>query len=238
MKGFLGTLTKNERDQFSLMKYIDDKTLDSKRNIECFFIERAKHYLKQHGLMGIVLPSSVLSNGELFVKARELLFENFNILSIVSLGSRTFGSTGTNTIILFAQKVKKNSQGLVNTFIEKKDYTQYVNSKALEDYIEKQHYNKQEYFAFMQDETLSSDLENHEIFADYKKNFKKTAVNKNLQKEWFKNSSFFNSEIKEKSKEYKKLLNEFLGSKEYKTFEQNEYRRKFPKIWERCIGFN
>lgn len=227
VKGFLNTLTKNERDQFDLMKFVEDKTLDSKRNIECFFIERAKHYLKQYGVIGIVLPSSVLSNGELYIKARELLFENFNILSIVSLGSRTFGSTGTNTIILFAQKVKKNSQGLVNTFIDKKDYKQYVNSKALEDYIEKQNYDKQDYFAFMQDETLSKNLEDHEIFRDYKKNFKKTVIKKSLQAELFKLSSFYKSALKENSKDYKKLLNDFLASDEYKTLEQNEYRKQF-----------
>lgn len=227
VKGFLSTLTKNERDQFDLMKFVDDKTLDSKRNIECFFIERAKHYLKPHGVIGIVLPSSVLSNGELYIKARELLFESFNILSIVSLGSRTFGSTGTNTIILFAQKVKKNSQGLVNTFIDKKDYKQYVNSKALEDYIEKQNYDKQDYFAFMQDETLSKNLEEHKIFADYKKNFKKAVIKKSLQAELFKSSSFYIADLKEKSKDYKKLLNEFLASTEYKALEQNEYRKQF-----------
>ena len=227
VKGFLSTLTKNERDQFDLMKFVDDKTLDSKRNIECFFIERAKHYLKPHGVIGIVLPSSVLSNGELYIKARELLFESFNILSIVSLGSRTFGSTGTNTIILFAQKVKKNSQGLVNTFIDKKDYKQYVNSKALEDYIEKQNYDKHEYFAFMQDETLNGNLENHEIFVDYKKNFKPNVINKMLQKECFKNSSLFDLEIKENSKEYKMLLNDFLASDEYKALVQNEYRKQY-----------
>lgn len=227
VKGFLNTLTKNERKKFKLIEFVEDKTLESKKNIECFFIERAIHFLKQYGIMGIVLPSSILSNGELYIKTRELLFENFNILSIVSLGSRTFGSTGTNTIILFAQKVKKNSSGLVNTFIDKKDYKQYVNSKALEDYIEKQDYDKQEYFSFMQDEMLSEHLENNEIFADYKKNFKKAVIRKSLQEEWFKKSSFYNSNLKGKTKEYKRILNEFLVSDECKVLEQNEYRKQF-----------
>lgn len=228
VKGFLNTLTKEDKIQFSLMHYVDEKALESKKSIECFFVERAKYFLKRHGLMGIVLPSSILSNGELYIRVRELLFENFNILSIVSLGSRTFGSTGTNTIILFAQKVaKKNSLGLLDTFISKKDYKQYTNYQAIENYIKKQNYSEQDYFAFMQDDLLNGTLEKHEIFVDYKKNFKKNPVKKSQQNDWFKSSSFYSADLKEKSKEYKKRLSEFLDSDEYKDLEQEEYRKQF-----------
>ncbi len=138
-----------------------------------------------------------------------MLFESFNILSIVSLGSRTFGSTGTNTIILFAQKVNKNSQGLVDNFISKNDYKQYVNHNSLENYIKKQNFNEQDYFAFMQDEVLNDELEKHEIFADYKKNFKAAPIKKSIQNEWFKSSSFCISNILENTKEYKNRLKVF-----------------------------
>lgn len=228
VKGFLNTLTKEDKIQFSLMYYVDEKALESKKSIECFFVERAKYFLKRHGLMGIVLPSSILSNGELYIRVRELLFENFNILSIVSLGSRTFGSTGTNTIILFAQKVaKKNSHGLLDTFISKKDYKQYTNCNAIENYIKKQNYNEQDYFSFMQEEILNESLEKNEIFTDYKKNFKKNPVKKSQQNDWFKSSSFYSADLKEKSKEYKKRLSEFLDSDEYRNLVKDEYRKQF-----------
>lgn len=228
VKGFLNTLTEDDKQQYDLMHFVDEQSLDSKKSIECFFIERAKYFLKRHGLMGIVLPSSILSNGDLYIRVREILFENFNILSIVSLGSRTFGSTGTNTIILFAQKVeKKNSLGLLNAFIEKNDYKQYTNYKALENYIKKQKYNEQDYFAFMQDDLLNDTLEKHEIFVDYKKNFKFSPIKKTVQKELYKKSSFYKAELKEKSKDYKKLLSDFLESAEYKVLEQKEYRKQF-----------
>ena len=228
VKGFLNTLTKEDKEQYELMHFVDKQSLDSKKSIECFFIERAKYFLKRHGLMGIVLPSSILSNGELYIRVRELLFENFNILSIVSLGSRTFGSTGTNTIILFAQKVaKKNSLGLLDTFISKKDYKQYTNYQAIENYIKKQNYSEQDYFAFMQDDLLNDTLEKHEIFVDYKKNFKNSPVKKTVKEELFKKSSFYKAELKEKSKDYKKLLSDFLESEEYKDLEQEEYRKQF-----------
>ncbi len=70
VKGFLNTLTKIDKEQFALMQYVDDKTLESKKSIECFFVERAKYFLKRHGIMGIVLPSSILSNGDLYINVR------------------------------------------------------------------------------------------------------------------------------------------------------------------------
>ena len=39
-----------------------------------------------------------------------------------------------------------------------------------------------------------------EIFTDYKKNFKKNPVKKSQQNAWFKSSSFYSADLKEKSK--------------------------------------
>ncbi|MBO7477745.1 MAG: N-6 DNA methylase [Salinivirgaceae bacterium] len=227
VKGFLNTLTENDRNQFDLIHNVKESAFETNNSIECFFIERAKHFLHQNGLMGIVLPSSSLSNDKIYTKTRELLFANFNILAIVKLNGRTFGSTGISTIILFAQRVKKNSEGLLHTFIEKKDYTQYLSYMAIDNYIEKQSYNKEDYFAFMQDDVLTEDLENNDVFIDYKMNFKEKAVNKNVQKGWFKLSSFYKAGLKEKSNEYKKLFSDFCGSEEYKSLEKAEYRKQF-----------
>ena len=227
VKGFLNTMRENDRKQFSLINFVEEKAYETSKSIECFFVERSEYFLKQNGLMAIILPSSILSNDKLYIKVRELLFAHFNILSIVNLGSRTFGSTGTNTIILFAQKVKKNAEGLLHTFIEKNDYTQYLSYKAIDSYIEMQGYSKDDFFAFMQDNVLSYSLETHEIFMDYKKNFKSTSVSKTLQSEWFKSSSFYKAELKEKSKEYKKQLADFLKSEEYKNLEEQECRKQF-----------
>lgn len=189
--GFLDTINNNDREQFELTKYVDSKTYQAQDSIECFFIERADHFLKQYGLLGIVLPVSVLTNGSIYLKTRNILFNNFNILGIVSLNKRTFGSTGTNTIILFAQKVKKNATGLVNTFIAKKDITQYLSHKAIIEYISKQGYTKDDYFKFMQDGIVSSSLETNEIFQDYRETF-------------------------ESSKEYEKTLSNVSSPSKYK----------------------
>lgn len=79
----------------------------------------------------------------------------------------------------------------------------------------------------MQDDLLNGTLEKHEIFVDYKKNFKNSPVKKTVKEELFKKSSFYKAELKEKSKDYKKLLSDFLESEEYKDLEQEEYRKQF-----------
>ena len=177
--------------------------------------------------MGIILPSSLLSNEGLYVKTRELLFANFNILAISAMNSRTFGSTGTNTVILFAQKVGKNAEGLLNTFITGKDYKQYLSWEEIDKYIIKQGYSKEAYMAFMQNNILSDNLMDNEIFKDYSEAFKPQIITKQLQKEWFENSSFYRTGLKEKSKEYKELLAKFLVSDEFKELEKQEYTRMF-----------
>ena len=227
VKGFLNTMEQKDRDQFELAKSIGEKAYSTNKSIECFFVERAQHLLKKDGLMGIILPSSLLSNENIYTETRKLIFANFNILAIAVMNSRTFGSTGTNTIILFAQKVKKNSEGLLHTFIEKNDYTQYTTSGAIDSYIQKQGYPKDEYFAFMQNNVLGDNLKDTEVFKDYKSNFKKSSIAKSLQKDWFAKSSFYKSGIKEKSKEYKKLFAFFLSSDAYKAYEEAEYKRQF-----------
>ncbi|MBQ7420480.1 MAG: N-6 DNA methylase [Prevotella sp.] len=227
VKGFLNTMEQKDRDQFELAKTVEEKAYSTNRSIECFFVERAQHFLKKDGLMGIVLPSSLLSNENIYTKTREIIFANFNILAIAVMNSRTFGSTGTNTVILFAQKVKKNSEGLLHTFMDKKDYTQYTTSGAIDSYIQKQGYPKDEYFAFMQDNMLGDNLKETDVFKDYTSNFKKSSISKSLQKEWFAKSRYFREGLKENSKEYKKQFTLFLSSSDYKQLEETEYRRQF-----------
>lgn len=226
--GFLSTLTEKDRNCFDLTELINEESYGSNGNIQCFFIERATHFLKKNGLMAIVLPVSILSNNDnLFRKTRDLIFANFNILSIVELNSRTFGSTGTNTIILFAQKVAKYSEGLLNSFINKNEYKSYTNHKAIGAYIEKQGYNKEEYFALMQDGILGESLKATEIFSEYRRKFKPKDISKTMQKQWFKESSLYIADKKENSREHRELFAKYIESEEYKQKEKDEYHNQF-----------
>lgn len=102
VKGFLETLSREEREQYELF----GKELDLAKNnsIETFFVERAKQLLKPGGVAAIILPSSVLSNGNIYIRCREIIFKYFDVIAIAEFGGSTFGKTGTNTATLFLRR--------------------------------------------------------------------------------------------------------------------------------------
>ena len=102
VKFFLETLSEEERANFKLSQYISD--VNANNSIEVFFIERAAQLLAPGGVVAIILPSSVLSNGNIYTRAREIILQEFDVVAIVEFGSGTFGKTGTNTVTLFLRK--------------------------------------------------------------------------------------------------------------------------------------
>lgn len=92
---------KLSNNQFDLLEKISNDGSE----IETLFVERISQLLKPNGVAAVVLPSSILNKeNESFITARESLLKNFNMIAIATLGSKTFGATGTNTVILFLQK--------------------------------------------------------------------------------------------------------------------------------------
>lgn len=82
-----------------------DRISNDGSEIETLFVERISQLLKPNGVAAVILPSSILNKeNESFITARESLLKNFNIIAIATLGSKTFGATGTNTVIMFLQK--------------------------------------------------------------------------------------------------------------------------------------
>lgn len=77
---------------------------DNSSEIECLFIERTKQLLKDGGIAGVILPSSILSNSGIYTKAREIVLQYFDIVAIAELGSNTFMATNTNTVVLFLRR--------------------------------------------------------------------------------------------------------------------------------------
>lgn len=77
---------------------------DQSSEIEALFIERTKQLLKDGGVAGIILPSSILSNGGIYSDAREIILKYFDIIGITELSSNTFMATGTNTVVLFLRR--------------------------------------------------------------------------------------------------------------------------------------
>jgi type I restriction enzyme M protein len=68
--------------------------------------------LKEGGMAGIILPSSILSNTGIYTKAREIILQYFEIIAITELGSNTFMATGTNTVVLFLRR--RNNYDSIN----------------------------------------------------------------------------------------------------------------------------
>lgn len=73
--------------------------------IEVLFCERIAQLLKSGGIGAVILPSSILSNDSgSYTAARALLLNEFHLRAVVNFGSKTFGATGTNTVVLFLEK--------------------------------------------------------------------------------------------------------------------------------------
>lgn len=101
---------------------------DNSSEIECLFVERTKQLLKDGGIAGVILPSSILTNTGIYTKTRELLLKYFEIVAITELGSNTFMATGTNTVVLFLRR--RNNYDCINLqksvdkfFADKNDVT-------------------------------------------------------------------------------------------------------------------
>lgn len=142
--------------------------------IENIFVERLTHILKPKGLAAIILPSSILSNtDQATIKAREIILSNFNIHAIGSFGNQTFGTTGTNTIILFMSRFdeppKKTDilQDSIDAIFANEMDGNFTDNEILESYLAVQGISKEDYLVLLNQECLPS----HPIFAEYKNAF-------------------------------------------------------------------
>ncbi|MEI7426173.1 MAG: restriction endonuclease subunit S [Candidatus Moraniibacteriota bacterium] len=164
----------NAAEDFALFKNLTDNSSE----IECLFIERAKQLLKVGGIAALVLPSSMLSNTGIYTKTREIIFENFEIIAIVELGSNTFMATGTNTVTLFLRR--KDNANNANLKIDVAEFftnLREVTLAGIEKPVSKFIKHVWEGISFADYLTLAQKKPNetilkHEIFVEYKKKIK------------------------------------------------------------------
>ncbi|MDO9038879.1 MAG: N-6 DNA methylase [Lutibacter sp.] len=155
-----------------------EKLTDNSSEIECLFIERTKQLLKDGGVAGIILPSSILSNTGIYTKSREIILQYFDIVAITELGSNTFMATGTNTVVLFLRRKSNyksihlkndvsvfftNKQNVTLNGIEK-PATKYINhvweGVTFDDYVT------------LLQKTPNKAITQHEIYIEYQKKLK------------------------------------------------------------------
>ncbi|AJI57020.1 eco57I restriction-modification methylase family protein [Francisella philomiragia] len=202
VKGFLDTLTQEQRQKYNLITKVDEKSYATNNNIQSFFIERTKQLLKAGGVAAIILPSSIVSNADgLHVATRELILKYFDILSIVEFGSGTFGKTGTNTVTLFLRKREENPtsaehyKNRVDSWFAGDSSEVYQDEYLLKAYCNHLDYSFAEYKEFLEgapSRKVYSEVKifQHENFISYKQAFENLTEIKNLQKQrTFKNKT-------------------------------------------------
>ncbi|HEC2790343.1 TPA: restriction endonuclease subunit S [Campylobacter jejuni] len=209
VKGFLETLSNKSKNTYKLFN--DDINIETNNAIECFFCERANQILKDNAKAAIILPSSILNKDSIYKNTREILFQNFDFIAIVELGSCTFGATGTNTIILFLRKKETFKQE--NNFISQ-DYSlilERIESENLKNsenfsqnylaaYCDFRKFDKELYENFLNG-NLNSNLAVLEAFKDYHNAFNQTSDYKKL-----KESKIYKESEDKKSLEDKAFL--------------------------------
>ena len=95
-----------------------DSLTDNSSEIECLFVERAKQLLKDGGMAGIILPSSILNNTGIYTKTREMILRYFDIVAVAELGGNTFMATNTNTVALFLRRRDNYSANNIKASVE------------------------------------------------------------------------------------------------------------------------
>jgi type I restriction enzyme M protein len=162
------------QNDFTLYPYLSDNSDD----IECLFVERTKHLLKDDGIAAVVLPKSIMFNKGIQTKTREIILQYFDIIAIVELGGYTFMATNTPTATLFLRR-KNNQESIklknyVNKFCDEfidntinqieKPISKYVNyvwgSISFKDYV-----------SFLKKKPTKA-IEEHEIYKEYRKKLK------------------------------------------------------------------
>ena len=157
--------------------------------IEVLFIERIAQLLKPEGVAAVILPASILSNSSSsYVSARENLLENFKVHAIAQFGSKTFGATGTNTIVLFLEKYSEPPKrkdlviDSVNAILSGKDLTDWEDKEILRQYLAKIEVTEDDYRKLLSKSELPDYWKDHAYFGQFVKEFYASIDVKNKQK--------------------------------------------------------
>lgn len=166
---------KLKNNSFELLERIGDNGSE----IETLFVERIAQLLKPKGIAAVVLPSSILSNDSAsYTGAREQILQNFLIRAIVQFGSKTFGETGTNTVVLFLEKYNEppkqkdmvyDSVSAILSGVELEDWK---DKEIFESYVARIDVGEDIYTAFAKQELSFNEIANSEYLNTYLEAFK------------------------------------------------------------------
>ncbi len=196
-----------KNNKFSLLSSIGDNGSE----IEALFVERIEQLLKPQGIAAVILPSSILSNDSAsYIGAREHILKNFYIRAIVQFGSKTFGATGTNTVILFLEKYNEPPKQTdlvcdsIDAILLGEEIKDWKDKEILEAYINKIEAKKDIYEDFIMQFLSFSELKQNEYFNIYVDAF----MNDSLTVKYMSTKTYQSLSADEQSKE---LLNRFYN---------------------------
>lgn len=177
---------KLEHNDFELLELISNDGSE----IEVLFIERIAQLVKGDGIAAVILPSSILSNSSAsYTEARGVLLKNFKIVAITQFADKTFGATGTNTIVLFLQKyieppkffeiIEDNVEAIFND--NKED--DWLDNEILNEYIRHIHVDKSLYQYFIKEIYDYKDFSDDDYFKMYVDEFNNSTELKKIRKQ-------------------------------------------------------
>ncbi|MBQ9455407.1 MAG: N-6 DNA methylase, partial [Thermoguttaceae bacterium] len=157
--------------------------------IETLFVERIAQLLKPQGIAAVILPSSILSNdNSSYIGAREQILQNFYIRGIVAFGSKTFGATGTNTVVLFLEKFEEPPKKIdlcedsVESIFGGCELSEWKDKDIFAAYVAQIEINDEVYKAFLNKSYSLENLETVNYFKQYISAFADSTEAKNLLK--------------------------------------------------------
>lgn len=162
---------------------IIDKITQDGSEIETLFVERTAQLLKPQGIAAIILPASILSNSSnSYIAAREQLLQNFMLRAIVNFGSKTFGATGTNTVVLFLERyneppqVSKMAEDIVDGIMSNTDCSEWQDKDVMEAYLSHQNIDEELYKQFLSRSMPWEMLQQDSYFKSYIEAFSNSAI--------------------------------------------------------------
>lgn len=181
--------------------------------IETLFVERIGQLLKPQGIAAVILPSSILSNdSSSYMGAREQFLENFYIRAIVALGSKTFGATGTNTVIMFLEKFNEPPKQTdmtydsVEAIMNCQDLEDWDDKDVIQEYMQQIEVPESVYSDFLNQSLNIDELKDSDYFRMYVSAFADSTEAKNLAK----TKSYKNLSTEEKGQTYLNKLYEYI----------------------------
>ena len=184
VKGFKGFLRLKD-NQLDSLEVISNDSGD----IQVPFVERIAQLLKPRGLAAVVLPSSLLSNGDKGATcARNILLRNFLLRGIAQFGNKTFGATGTNTVVLFLEKYNEPPRHCemiadsVDAILSGKPQADWDEQTILTDYLQRIGVDSEDYNTFTAESRMIGEWDSVDYFKQYAEAFRKDKSYKDIIK--------------------------------------------------------